>query len=100
MAEVRFLGRVRALTGVSTKQVESATVREALIKLAQEYGPKLEELLFPEGGVEGNNINLNTDVLVLVNGRNINFIGGLDTALDTKDRVTLIFHGAKGYPGG
>lgn len=100
MVQVRFLGRVRSLTGTPSQGVESATVREALVKLAQEYGSKLENLLFPEGEVDSGNLALNTDVLVLVNGRNINFLQGLDTPLSNNDRLTVIFHGAKGYPGG
>lgn len=51
------------------------------------------ELLFPEG-------DLNRDIEVLVNGRNIAFLDGLDTSLSATDRVTVFLHGARGYPGG
>ena len=52
-----------------------------------------QALLFPDG-------QLNRDVEVLVNGRNIHFLGGLDTTLSADDRVTVFLHGARGYPGG
>jgi molybdopterin converting factor small subunit len=51
------------------------------------------DLLFPEG-------DLNRDIEVLVNGRNIAFLDGLDTSLAETDRVTVFLHGARGYPGG
>lgn len=51
------------------------------------------DLLFPDG-------DLNRDVEVLVNGRNIAFLDGLETSLNDDDRVTVFLHGARGYPGG
>jgi molybdopterin converting factor small subunit len=51
------------------------------------------DLLFPAG-------DLNRDIAVLVNGRNIAFLDGLDTSLTATDRVTVFLHGARGYPGG
>ncbi len=50
-------------------------------------------MLFPDG-------QLHRDVEVLVNGRNIAFLAGLDTPLTAEDRVTVFVHGARGYPGG
>jgi molybdopterin converting factor small subunit len=46
------------------------------------------------------NDQLNNDIEVLVNGRNIAFLAGLDTELVDDDRVTVFLHGARGYPGG
>lgn len=52
-----------------------------------------QALLFPDG-------QLNRDVEVLVNGRNVAFLAGLNTELCGDDRVTIFLHGARGYPGG
>jgi molybdopterin converting factor small subunit len=76
----RFGGREHAVEG----ETVSALLRRTLI-------PKT--LLFPGG-------ELNRDVEVLVNGRNITFLDGLDTSLAVDDRVTIFLHGARGYPGG
>jgi len=51
------------------------------------------DLLFPDG-------DLNRDIEVLVNGRNIAFLDGLETPLNDNDRITVFLHGARGYPGG
>ena len=51
------------------------------------------DLLFPTG-------DLNRDIEVLVNGRNIAFLDGMETPLSEDDRVTVFLHGARGYPGG
>ncbi len=50
-------------------------------------------LMFPDG-------RLNADIEVLVNGRNIAFLAGLETPLAAEDKVTVFLHGARGYPGG
>jgi molybdopterin converting factor small subunit len=52
-----------------------------------------QTLLFPDG-------RLNRDIEVLVNGRNIAFLAGLETPLAADDRVTIFRHGARGFPGG
>ena len=55
--------------------------------------PVPEDLLFPGG-------ELNADIEVLVNGRNVRFLHGIETALSEADRLTVFFNGARGYPGG
>lgn len=40
------------------------------------------------------------DLRVLVNGRSIVFLDGLETELAEEDTVTLHASGARGYPGG
>ena len=96
MAEVKFLGKLREITGVVTEEVELPQVRQVLDWLTERFGPALAELLFPEGdGTE-----LSGDIYILVNGRNIGFLDGIDTDLKPEDRVTILYHGARGYPGG
>ena len=43
---------------------------------------------------------MHIDLRVLVNGRSIAFLDGLDTRLRADDAVTLHLSGARGYPGG
>ncbi len=50
--------------------------------------------------LDGDESDLNEDVEVLVNGRNIKFLDGMATPLDKEDRVTLLYHGVRGFPGG
>jgi molybdopterin converting factor small subunit len=84
---LKLLGGLRRF-GKAESFADGATVRAVL-----EGAPVPPTLLFPEGG-------LNRDIEVLVNGRNISFLDGLDTRLDDSDRVTVFLHGARGYPGG
>ncbi len=87
MPVLKLLGGLRRF-GRGEQQVSGGTVREVLDRL-----PVPAKVLFPAGG-------LNRDLEVLVNGRNISFLAGLDTTLAADDRVTLFLHGARGYPGG
>jgi len=87
MPLLKLLGGLRRFGG-GEQHVSGQTVRDVLDKL-----PVPAKVLFPDGG-------LNRDLEVLVNGRNISFLAGLDTALAPDDRVTLFLHGARGYPGG
>ena len=57
---------------------------------------ELRSLLF----LDGDESELNDDVEVLVNGRNIKFLDGMQTPLTAEDRVTLLYHGVRGFPGG
>ena len=87
MAVLKLLGGLRRY-GVAESRVGATTVRAVL-----SAGPVPQQLLFPGG-------RLNRDVEVLVNGRNVAFLSGLDTPLTADDRVTVFLHGARGYPGG
>jgi molybdopterin converting factor small subunit len=86
MPTLKLLGGLRRFTRVAPTSADS--VRALLDESAL---PR--DLLFPEG-------ELNRDIEVLVNGRNIAFLDGLDTTLADSDRVTVFLHGARGYPGG
>ncbi len=93
MAEVRFLGELRKAAGVATFGIDAHTVGELLEQLGRVMSPRFQEFLF-EGG------RLHQDVEVLVNGRNISFLGGLKATLAPFDQVTLFINGVRGFPGG
>ena len=95
MVIVEFLGGLRRF-GARHQFAHGATVRAILTQLEA-----ARPVLFPDGE------RLNPDVVVLLNGRNIEFLSGLDTqlsALDPQlsahDRLVVFLHGARGYPGG
>ena len=96
MAEVRYLGKLREITGVAQECVEGSQVGQLLGRLSKKHGPLLGELLFANGSAA----ELSQDVEVLVNGRDIEFLDGLGTNLGEKDRVTILYHGVRGFPGG
>ena len=96
VAEVTYLGKLRKLAGVTKEQVDQPQVSKILKELAGCHGPELRGLLF----TNGDSSELNGDIEVLVNGRNINFLDGLATTLGEEDRVTILYHGARGFPGG
>jgi molybdopterin converting factor small subunit len=84
---LKLLGGLRRF-GAREAYVEADTVAAIL-----RHAPIPRQVVFPEG-------ELNRDLEVLVNGRNISFLGGLQTRLTESDRVTVFLHGARGYPGG
>jgi MoaD family protein len=63
---------------------EAKTVKEILGKFLEDYKDKLDGQIFDELGV------FKDWMLILVNGRNINLIDGLETKLDENDVVTIM----------
>lgn len=97
MAEVRLLAGLRETLGGGQRrlQVGAANV-EALLQALVAGSPDAAlaaEAVFPGDA-------LHEDLHVLVNGRNIDFLAGLETPLTADDAVTLHYVGARGYPGG
>lgn len=88
MAEVRLLAGLRRQLGAKRLESSAPCVRALLEELAARGGEDVRELLFGE------------DLRVLVNGRSVRFLDGLETELREDDDVTLHLAGARGYPGG
>ena len=95
MPEVRLLGGLRDLMGESSVGSGARVVRELLDEISERGGEAVARLLYDEAG-----ITPSQDLRVLVNGRSVAFLAGLDTKLQTGDTVTLHLAGARGYPGG
>lgn len=93
MPVVTFLGELRRAAGRATVHLESASVVDLLIGLRGAVGPAFTGLLFRNGVLQ-------PDVEVLINGRNIEFLKGLETALGPTDQVTIFYSGVRGFPGG
>jgi molybdopterin converting factor small subunit len=95
MPEVRLLGGLRDLIGESSVHFDAPAVRELLEEVSKRGGEAMAKLLYDEDG-----ISPSQDLRVLVNGRSMAFLAGLDTKLQAADTVTLHLAGARGYPGG
>jgi len=83
---VRFLASLYELAGVLKTEVEvpdGLTVRGLIDVLTEKYA-KLREELLDEGG------NLKPMYNILVNGRAVEWLGGLDTLLKDGDEVVFI----------
>ena len=85
--EVSYFSNVRALTGEpgSTLELpEGSSVHDMLSIVAARYGEELREYLFTDGG------GLHSHVVVILNGRGVGVLDGLDTALNDGDRVAIL----------
>jgi MoaD family protein len=83
---VKFIGALRHASGESTRVIDCAecSVKELIEKLSS-TSPDLKPNLL---GGEGGNVRANS--LVLVNGREISVLNGLETVLKDDDEVVFI----------
>lgn len=81
--------------GESSVNCDARIVRTLLEEVSERGGEALATLLYDDGGIAPSQ-----DLRILVNGRSVAFLAGLDTTLQAGDKVTLHLAGARGYPGG
>jgi molybdopterin synthase sulfur carrier subunit len=82
---VKFFASFREVTGVKEIELPTAKNVKVLINtLVEKFGPKLTEKLY-----EPDTSRLRDWVNVLVNGRNVKVLEGLDTALNDNDVVAI-----------
>lgn len=82
--EVELLSFLQRAAGESRVDIEATTIEQLLAALISRYGETFRrELMTPDG-------KLKTGIAILVNGRNINFLQGLNTSLVPGDKVTII----------
>ena len=100
MPEVRLLAglRERLAGGADRLRISAGDVGELLESLIAGSGE-------PENSVrllyaDPSKAATARDLRVLVNGRSVQFLGGLETPLREEDTVTLHMTGARGHPGG
>ena len=81
---VRYFADIRSLAGTEEQQWTSAapTLRSLLTGLAAEKGAAFEKRVF-DGG------QLSSTIIVLVNGRNIQHLKGVETPLGADDIVAV-----------
>ena len=82
--EVKFLTRFLELTGVRKTQIDDVNNFSDLVNvLIQKYGNKFEDLLLDTNG------NLRDYLKIMVNGKDIRDINGLETPLKDGDQVVM-----------
>lgn len=86
------------MLGAKQVEAEARGVRELLDEIALRGGEAMARTLFADPSATSREPHF--DLRVLVNGRSIAFLDGLDTRLHADDIVTLHLFGARGYPGG
>lgn len=86
MVEVKFYGRFRDVTGKLKLEVSAAESIDDLIeRLIEEFGDEFEEKIFDK-----NTKDFLPNVPVVVNGRRIDLLNGMETKLSKNDTVAFI----------
>jgi sulfur-carrier protein len=81
---VKYFATIRSFTGEAERRIDdaSANLRELLAALAGRYGEPFRRAVFADA-------ELSEAVIVLVNGRNVLYLQGLDTPLEDDDEVAI-----------
>jgi molybdopterin synthase sulfur carrier subunit len=85
--EVRFFTSLREITGKKVEEVQlqrSITVEELLTGFSKKYGREFMESLYDEEG------KVHSYLSILVNGKSINVLQGLDTELKEGDTIAIL----------
>ncbi len=81
--KVLFFATLRRLTGTKEIEIDKATDLEDLISLlGQIYGYRFAQEMIKDG-------QLNRDVMVMINGRAVEHLGGLKAILAENDTVAI-----------
>ncbi len=81
--KVNFFATFRQLTLEKSRENLSApTLNELLEKLCDHYGSRFRKEVFVNG-------NLSKDVMILVNGKAIDHLDGINTKLSENDEVSI-----------
>ena len=81
---VSLSGALAAAAGVTTIEVDAASLSEVLVGLSSRYGGAFSEKLYDANGKP------RCFIIIYVNGRDYRFLKKLDTELAHKDEVSLI----------
>ena len=81
---IKYFATIRTYTGENERRLDDAPgdLRELLTALAGRYGTSFRRAVF--AGDE-----LNGEIIILVNGRNVVHLKGLDTPLKASDEVSI-----------
>ncbi|MHB1394041.1 MAG: MoaD family protein [Clostridia bacterium] len=80
---IKFFAFIRDYTGLKEIGIEScSTLRELLEKLCSKYGLRFREKLFAGD-------RLSEDIIIMINGRHIEHLNGLDTNLMDTDIISI-----------
>jgi len=98
MADVKLLGGLRSKVGADTLKLDAETIRALLDELVARGGQALTVLFYEDPMAKP--LMPHRDLRILVNGRSMAFLEGLDTPLEKRDKVTVHLTGTRGFPGG
>jgi len=84
MASVKVKVSTAILEKKADIQIEAHNVEGALREMTERYGDKVKGRIFDGEG------KLNKFLDIYVNGRNINLLNGLETALRDGDSITIL----------
>ncbi len=79
---VRYYANLRDVTGKKEEHISADQIYLLLDKLKSEYGEKFTRTLYRNGDLIGN-------VLILINGKNIRYLNGLNSKLNPGDEVDI-----------
>jgi molybdopterin synthase sulfur carrier subunit len=81
--KVMFFGYIRDITGTKETWMQGPTnLKQLLHKLCDIYGKNLKSRVF-------DNNDIGREVIILINGRNVAFTGGIETALSEDDEISI-----------
>ncbi len=95
---VKLLAGLRDVLGNDRLELPAVRLCELLVALGERGGAELARRLWADPAALPPEPN--RDLRVLVNGRDMRFLAGLETSLGADDVVTLHLAGARGWPGG
>ena len=81
---VKYFATIRTYTGETGRRLDDAPadLRALLATLAGRYGTPFRRAVFSDA-------ELNDEIIILVNGRNVRYLQGLDTPLEVDDEVSI-----------
>lgn len=85
--QVKFLASLYDVTKTLKAEVEipdNATVRDLIQVIDKSISPNFSRVILDESG------KLRDQYVILINGRSIDFLKGLDTRLSSNDEVTFL----------
>lgn len=80
--QVKLLATLRNITDRNEVEIEAEDVEDVINKLIKKYGSEMEKVLLESG-------TLKETISILVNGRNIIYLEGVETKLNENDKVTI-----------
>ena len=81
----RTFGNIYSITKQNQLELEfkGSTVNDFLKMLIEKFGPKMEQILYPNG-------NLSELIVILINGKNLDGLEGLDSKITEGDVVSVL----------
>jgi sulfur-carrier protein len=81
--KIKYFAYIRDYTRTKEANVEYCeTVYKLLVKLCNCYGSKFEQMIFING-------KLSDEIIILVNGRHITHMNGINTNLVENDEISI-----------